>query len=101
LTGQIKSFEDLSENDNRRLYPRFQPHVFDENMKLVKEVEKIAQGKGCTVGFHVRVWYGMFIRELTMVIAGPSRYRMGEYDESKTWNASDHTTSWCYDRGKS
>jgi len=33
----------------RRMYPRFQPDVFDENMKLVDEVRKIAQHKGCTV----------------------------------------------------
>lgn len=50
LTGQIKSFEDIPENDMRRMYPRFQPGAFDQNMRLVDEVEKIAQRKGCTVG---------------------------------------------------
>lgn len=30
--------------------PRFHPDVFDENMKLVREVEKIAESKGVTVG---------------------------------------------------
>ncbi len=53
LTGQIKNFEDLPENDMRRSYPRFQPDVFDENMKLVEEVRKIAQRKNCTVSVHV------------------------------------------------
>lgn len=32
--------------------PRFQPDVFDENMKLVNEVKKIAERKGCTVSLH-------------------------------------------------
>jgi pyridoxine 4-dehydrogenase len=49
LTGQIKRFEDLPEDDMRRMYPRFQPEVFDENMKLVDEVRNIAERKGCTV----------------------------------------------------
>ncbi len=35
----------------RRMYPRFQPNVFDENMKLVEEIRKIAQRKNCTVSF--------------------------------------------------
>ncbi|KAF2175175.1 hypothetical protein K469DRAFT_756378 [Zopfia rhizophila CBS 207.26] len=30
------------------MFPRFQRDVFDENLKLVKEVEKIAAKKGCT-----------------------------------------------------
>lgn len=54
LSGQIKSFDDLPENDPRRTGPRFQPDVFDENMKLVEEVKKIAQRKGCTVSLYPR-----------------------------------------------
>ncbi|KAL3422239.1 pyridoxal reductase [Phlyctema vagabunda] len=49
LTGQIKSFEDIPENDWRKGTPRFQPDVFEENMKLVDEVKKIAERKGCTM----------------------------------------------------
>lgn len=30
--------------------PRFQPDVFDENIKLLHEVEKLASKKGCTPG---------------------------------------------------
>ncbi|KAH6619616.1 NADP-dependent oxidoreductase domain-containing protein [Chaetomium sp. MPI-SDFR-AT-0129] len=50
LTGQIKSFSDLPENDFRRLLPRFQPDVFEGNLGLVREVEKLAARKGCTPG---------------------------------------------------
>jgi pyridoxine 4-dehydrogenase len=35
-------------NDVKRLFPRFQPDVFDENVKLVDEVRRIAEKKGCT-----------------------------------------------------
>lgn len=49
LTGRIKSFEDFPENDMRRMFPRFQPDVFDENMKLVEAVRKIAESKECSV----------------------------------------------------
>lgn len=30
------------------MFPRFQPDVFGENLKLVKEVEKVASRKGCS-----------------------------------------------------
>lgn len=49
LTGQIKSFEDIPEGDFRKWMPRFQPNVFDKNMDLVRELEKIATKKGCTL----------------------------------------------------
>ncbi len=32
------------------MLPRFQPDVFDANLRLVKEVEKLAAKKGCTPG---------------------------------------------------
>ncbi|KAL0261152.1 hypothetical protein SLS55_004848 [Diplodia seriata] len=50
LTGQIRSFDDLPEGDFRRISPRFQPDVFDENIKLADEVDKIAKNKGATLG---------------------------------------------------
>ena len=48
LTGQIKSFNDIPENDFRRLTPRFQPGNFEINIKLVQELEKIAARRNCT-----------------------------------------------------
>ena len=47
LTGQIKSFEDLPQGDIRRRLPRFQPENFETNMKLVQELEIIAEKKSC------------------------------------------------------
>lgn len=48
LTGQIKSYDDIPDKDIRKQLPRFQPENFDVNLKLVKELEKIAVKKSCT-----------------------------------------------------
>ncbi|KAF2019059.1 Aldo/keto reductase [Aaosphaeria arxii CBS 175.79] len=48
LTGQWKSLDDLPQDSILRHFPRFQPGVFDENLKLAKAVEKIAEQKGVT-----------------------------------------------------
>jgi len=48
LTGQIKSIDDIPEGDIRKILPRFQPENFDTNLKLVRELEKIAKKRNCT-----------------------------------------------------
>jgi len=48
LTGAIKNFEDLPENDYRRYTPRFQGENFDQNLELVDHIEQLAAQKGCT-----------------------------------------------------
>jgi len=47
LTGQIKKFDDLAEDDYRRNNPRFQGENFDRNLELVRSIEEIAAAKGC------------------------------------------------------
>lgn len=47
LTGQIRSFDDLPENDYRRFYPRFQGENFAKNLELVALIETFAARKGC------------------------------------------------------
>ncbi|GAB5594015.1 hypothetical protein Unana1_08915 [Umbelopsis nana] len=46
LTGQIRSFEDLEENDWRRTNPRFQPENFKINLELADKIKDIADKKG-------------------------------------------------------
>lgn len=48
LTGQIKKFEDLPEDDYRRYYPRFQGENFAKNVEIVSLIERMASQKGCT-----------------------------------------------------
>ncbi|KAG9232924.1 NADP-dependent oxidoreductase domain-containing protein [Amylocarpus encephaloides] len=48
LTGQIRSLDDVPENDMRRGLPRFQPENFGKNLELVHKLEEFARERGCT-----------------------------------------------------
>jgi aryl-alcohol dehydrogenase-like predicted oxidoreductase len=56
LSGQIKSQDDLSENDFRRGMPRFQGEDFDRNIELVKAIEVMAAQKQITSSQLVLAW---------------------------------------------
>jgi len=47
-TGKYKKFEDLEPDSMLRHFPRFQPDVFDENLKLADAVADLAKQKGIT-----------------------------------------------------
>jgi aryl-alcohol dehydrogenase-like predicted oxidoreductase len=47
LTGQIKRYEDLAEDDFRRHSPRFQGDNFRKNLELVRRIEQMAAAKHC------------------------------------------------------
>jgi aryl-alcohol dehydrogenase-like predicted oxidoreductase len=56
LTGKIRRFEDLPEDDYRRTSPRFQGENFQRNLDLVKRVEEMAREKKCTVAQLALAW---------------------------------------------
>jgi aryl-alcohol dehydrogenase-like predicted oxidoreductase len=56
LTGHIKKYDDFEANDWRRLSPRFQGENFQKNMALVKQLEDMATGKGCTPSQLALAW---------------------------------------------
>jgi aryl-alcohol dehydrogenase-like predicted oxidoreductase len=56
LTGAIARFEDLAEDDYRRLSPRFQGENFDRNLALARRVHEIAARAGCTPGQLALAW---------------------------------------------
>ena len=56
LTGQIKRFEDLAEDDYRRHTPRFQGENFQKNLDLVARINDLAQQKRCTAGQLALAW---------------------------------------------
>ncbi|MDB5168951.1 MAG: Pyridoxine 4-dehydrogenase [Candidatus Saccharibacteria bacterium] len=56
LTGQIKSIDDLDEDDSRRRWPRFSPENFQKNLDLVEKVKEIANEKGVTAGQLALAW---------------------------------------------
>ena len=56
LTGQIKSLDDLGENDYRRMWPRFSKENFPKNLQLVNQLTAMAKKKGCTPGQLSLAW---------------------------------------------
>ena len=56
LTGQIKKFEDLDEDDFRRSSPRFQGENFNKNLQLVEKIKEIAKQKNCTPSQLALAW---------------------------------------------
>jgi aryl-alcohol dehydrogenase-like predicted oxidoreductase len=56
LTGQIRSVDDLAEDDFRRNSPRFQGENFQRNLDLVREIEAMAREKGCAPSQLALAW---------------------------------------------
>ena len=56
LSGEIKKFEDLAEDDYRRHSPRFQGDNFEKNIALVRKIEEIAKEKGVTASQLALAW---------------------------------------------
>lgn len=56
LTGQIKSPDDLDEDDWRRTNPRFRGKNFQKNLELVKEVEHLAADRKVTAAQLALSW---------------------------------------------
>jgi aryl-alcohol dehydrogenase-like predicted oxidoreductase len=56
LTGAITSPDDFGEDDFRRNNPRFKGDNFRANLRLVEEVRRLADDKGCTAGQLALAW---------------------------------------------
>ena len=56
LSGQIRSIDDLAEDDFRRRNPRFQGAAFAKNLELVDRVREIADDKGVTATQLALAW---------------------------------------------
>jgi aryl-alcohol dehydrogenase-like predicted oxidoreductase len=56
LTGQIKRYQDLAEDDYRRQSPRFQGENFERNLELVRRVQIIAKEKNITPSQLALAW---------------------------------------------
>jgi aryl-alcohol dehydrogenase-like predicted oxidoreductase len=56
LTGAIKRFEDLADDDYRRHSPRFQGENFAKNLALAGKVQQIAARLGCSAGQLALAW---------------------------------------------
>jgi aryl-alcohol dehydrogenase-like predicted oxidoreductase len=56
LSGSIKSFDDLAQDDYRRISPRFQGENFGKNLELVARIEEVAAEKSCTPSQLALAW---------------------------------------------
>ncbi len=56
LTGTFKTPGDLPADDYRSDAPRFQGDAFAKNLELVAEIERMAQGRGCTLAQFALAW---------------------------------------------
>ena len=56
LSGEIRSFEDFSDDDYRRRQPRFQGENFARNLALVDAVRAVAEAKGVTPAQLALAW---------------------------------------------
>ena len=56
LTGQIKTIEDLPEDDFRRAIPRFQEAYFHKNIELVEAIEAMAEQKSVNASQLAIAW---------------------------------------------
>lgn len=56
LSGQIKTIDDLPENDFRRAIPRFQGEMFQKNIELVNAIEAVAEVKNVTPSQLALAW---------------------------------------------
>jgi len=77
LTGKIKSFEDLDEDDFRRSSPRFQGENFNKNLQLVEKIEAIAKEKNCTPSQLALAWV-MAEEDFIFPIPGTKRVKYVE-----------------------
>jgi len=81
ITGEIKSPDDIPEDDFRRLIPRFQGEQFYKNLDLVRELEKIGQEKDVTSSQLALVW---LIQKGIVPIPGTKRVRYVEQNIAAT-----------------
>lgn len=56
ISGELKSFEELAEDDLRRRLPRFQPENFQANVDIVTKLEEMAVAKGVSVAQMAIAW---------------------------------------------
>ena len=71
LTGEIKTFDDLAEDDYRRFSPRFQGNNFAKNLALVERIQQMAQEKNCAPSQLALAW--LLAQEDLVPIPGTKR----------------------------
>ncbi len=79
LSGQIKTVDDLAEDDWRRSNPRFQGENFARNIELVEKVQEIADQKSCTPAQLALAW---LLAQGDDIVPIPGTRRSARLDEN-------------------
>ncbi|KAJ2895670.1 hypothetical protein GGI21_005123 [Coemansia aciculifera] len=79
MTGQIRSIDDLDEDDWRRNNPRFKPEHFASNLKLVDAFSELAAKRGCKSGQIALAW--LLAQEKNLIVI-PGTKRSKYLDEN-------------------
>jgi aryl-alcohol dehydrogenase-like predicted oxidoreductase len=79
LTGAFKSTASLPADDYRKFQPRFTEENFEYNLRIVKQVEKIAKDKKCTPAQLALAW---LLNKHDFVIPIPGTKRRKYLDEN-------------------
>lgn len=79
LSGQIRSLDDLAEDDWRRNNPRFQGENFEKNLELVERVHVIASEKSCTPAQLALAW---LLAQGEDIVPIPGTRRVERLDEN-------------------
>ena len=74
LTGKIKSLNELSDNDFRKISPRFQGENMRYNLGLVQKLKKVAKEKKCTLSQLALAWV-LAQKDYIVPIAGTRRIK--------------------------
>ncbi len=83
LTGEIKSFDDIPENDFRRNDPRYQGENFKKNLQLVEVVNRIGKKYGATAA-QVAIAWTLHQGENIVPIPGTKRLKYIE-ENANAW----------------
>ncbi|MEM8683054.1 MAG: aldo/keto reductase [Pseudomonadota bacterium] len=79
LSGQIKTIDDLADDDWRRGNPRFQGENFEKNLELVELIQEIADEKSCTPAQLALAW---LLAQSDEVVPIPGTRRSERLDEN-------------------
>ncbi|NCN11551.1 MAG: aldo/keto reductase [Leptospira sp.] len=79
LTGSIKDTRKLEENDFRRNNPRFQDKNLDQNLKLIQELESIANKLNLSAGQLALAW---IISQKKGILPIPGTRKISRIDEN-------------------
>jgi aryl-alcohol dehydrogenase-like predicted oxidoreductase len=78
LTGAITRPDDFDADDYRRSSPRFQGENFAKNLQLVKQVEKLAEEKGCSPAQLALAWVLAQDQDIVPIPGTKRRSRLDE-----------------------